>query len=364
MYCNDGEYNVIGAIWFQTPEQSVRSLLHDPPGSHKMMTLGIFSVVYFLLNCWTYGLSISAGVFIPTLLTGAAFGRFFGTVLATALPEYFGTQHGKYALLGAAAMLGGVVRMTISLTIILIEATGNLTYGFPIMVVLMVAKWVGDFFNEGLYDIHIQLAGVPLLGWEPPPLSATTYASGIMSYPVVVLSTQQKVGEVMEILKSTSHNGFPVVDNPMTSSITGKPSLGKLRGLILRSELIIMIQNKIYTELYHEWEGKLNIGIFRHAYPRYPDIDQIQDLVTPEERQYTLDLRPVMNPTPPSIVHATPLPQVFQLFRAIGLRHLIVTNDESEVVGMVTRKDLARYKVELQDGRVERTTMHITEQVE
>ena len=35
----------------------------------------------------------------------------------------------------------------------------------------------------GLYDIHIQLAGVPLLGWEPPPLSATTYASEIMSYP-------------------------------------------------------------------------------------------------------------------------------------------------------------------------------------
>ena len=31
----------------------------------------------------------------------------------------------------------------------------------------------------GLYDIHIQLAGVPLLGWEPPPLSATTYASEV-----------------------------------------------------------------------------------------------------------------------------------------------------------------------------------------
>ena len=43
--------------------------------------------------------------------------------------------------------------MTISLTIILIEATGNLTYGFPIMVVLMVAKWVGDYFNEGTYSI-------------------------------------------------------------------------------------------------------------------------------------------------------------------------------------------------------------------
>ena len=69
--------------------------------------------------------------------------------------------------------------MTISLTVILIEATGNLTYGFPIMVVLMVAKWVGDYFNEGIYDIHIQLAGVPLLSWDPPPLSATTYASEV-----------------------------------------------------------------------------------------------------------------------------------------------------------------------------------------
>ena len=160
--------------------------------------------------------------------------------------------------------------MTISLTVILIEATGNLTYGFPIMVVLMVAKWVGDYFNEGLYDIHIQLAGVPLLAWEPPPLSATTYASEVMSYPVVTLHPIQKVGAIIDCLKETTYNGFPVVDPPTMTGSTQR-TFGKLRGLILRSELIVLLQHKIFSELYTEWEGKVDMALFREAYPRFDE---------------------------------------------------------------------------------------------
>lgn len=64
---------------------------------------------------------------------------------------------GKYALLGAAAQLGGVVRMTISLTAILIEATQGISFGLPVIIVLIMAKWVGDYFNEVYTNARINV---------------------------------------------------------------------------------------------------------------------------------------------------------------------------------------------------------------
>lgn len=32
LFCDDGQYNAMSGLFFQTPEQSVRSLFHDPPG--------------------------------------------------------------------------------------------------------------------------------------------------------------------------------------------------------------------------------------------------------------------------------------------------------------------------------------------
>ncbi|XP_076640842.1 chloride channel protein 7 isoform X2 [Halictus rubicundus] len=214
MFCREGEYNAVAALWFQTPESSVRSLFHDPKGSHNEITLAIFVILYFILAVFTFGLSMSSGLFIPSLLIGSAWGRLIGSGLVKLFPNCVVLDPGKYALLGAAAQLGGVVRMTISLTAILIEATQGISFGLPVIIVLIMAKWVGDFFNEGIYEIHTQMAGVPILPWEAPPLSNNIYASEIMSHPVVTLKTVENVGHIVELLKCVTFNGFPVVDPP------------------------------------------------------------------------------------------------------------------------------------------------------
>ena len=56
---------------------------------------------------------------------------------------------GTYALIGAASFLGGVVRMTISLTAILIESTNELSLGLPIMLAILVCLLLqGNFRNS------------------------------------------------------------------------------------------------------------------------------------------------------------------------------------------------------------------------
>ena len=76
-----------------------------------------------MFTCITYGVTISSGLFVPNLLLGALWGRMIGIFLHTYLPQAEWLDVGVYALLGAAAQLSGLVRMTFSLSAILIEAT-------------------------------------------------------------------------------------------------------------------------------------------------------------------------------------------------------------------------------------------------
>ncbi|XP_019643781.1 PREDICTED: H(+)/Cl(-) exchange transporter 7-like [Branchiostoma belcheri] len=343
-FCSDGEYSTMATMMFQTPEQSVKSLFHDPPNSYNIVTLSVFCVIYFILACWTYGLSVPSGLFIPSLLCGAGWGRLFGIGVSHLLPTIAWSEPGIYALMGAAAQLGGIVRMTISLTVILMEATGNVSYGLPLMLVLLIAKWVGDIFNEGLYDIHIRLMSVPILGWEPPATSTTISARQVMSHPVTTLQQVEKVGRIVEALKEphSNHNGFPVVDVPDETDLV---TSGRFRGLILRSHLLVLIKRKMFLERSQTGAIRKNLQMkdFREAYPRFPSIHEIN--ISPEEMECSIDLRPYMNPAPYTVSEDASLHRVFRLFRALGLRHLVVVNKDNLVMGIVTRKDLARYRL-------------------
>ena len=57
---------------------------------------------------------------------------------------------GLYAVVGAASVLGGVTRMTVSLVVIMFELTGSLEFIVPTMVGVMFAKWIGDAISKSV----------------------------------------------------------------------------------------------------------------------------------------------------------------------------------------------------------------------
>ena len=88
-------------------------------------------VIYFFLSCYAAGTYISCGIVVPMLLIGGLYGRMIGRFLV----DQFGIQTDKYwawmdpgafALLGSVSFFAGVTRLTMSLTVIMVEITNDI----------------------------------------------------------------------------------------------------------------------------------------------------------------------------------------------------------------------------------------------
>jgi chloride channel 7 len=213
---------------------------------------------------------------------------------------------GTYALMGAAAVLGGMARMTISLAVILLEATGDMQYVLPLMLTLMAARFTGNVFNEGIYDIVIHLRKIPFLEEEVPGIAERyeIVAGQVMSTEVKCLRPVERAGVVYDLLRSCSHQTFPIVDTA---------SGGTLYGTACRSMLCTLLQRRAFgppvalRDYDRDGGGCENLGPRRlsplvqwetieRAYPRYPSIDDVD--MRSGDRNCWLDLRPYANTAP------------------------------------------------------------------
>ena len=50
---------------------------------------------------------------------------------------------------------------------------GDIQLTVPLMISVLSARWSANLFNEGLYDIHVELNHLPYLPYHPPPQTST-----------------------------------------------------------------------------------------------------------------------------------------------------------------------------------------------
>ncbi|CAK9074613.1 unnamed protein product [Durusdinium trenchii] len=181
-----------------------------------LMELLLAALIRLLQTILTFGVPCPAGLFVPSLFTGAAIGRFVGVIVQAANHERQifprTVEPGVYAMVGAAAVLGGVCRVTISLVAIMLELTGGMTYIVPFMIAVLIAKLVGDTLNEGIYDLYIVLKGYPFLQ-EELDVTFIERCCDIMQSGLTKLdiSLQPTVADLTWLIQNFHYSGYPVV---------------------------------------------------------------------------------------------------------------------------------------------------------
>ncbi|CAK9225413.1 unnamed protein product [Sphagnum troendelagicum] len=342
-HCPANTYNDLAGLFFNTNDDTIRNLFSKGTnGEFEFSSLVIYLVTAYSLALLTYGIAVPSGLFVPAILCGATYGRIMGMIMK----QIYGTgpmDEGVYALLGAASFLGGSMRMTVSLCIIILELTNNLSLLPLIMLVLLISKTVGDGFNDAVYHLHVKIKEIPFLEAHPLPFMSHLTARDGITRTLVWFSAIERVGTILDVLRSTKHNAFPVIDDNFDGQNDECPVFC---GLVLRSHLLVLLRKKQFTER-RERGGLKQGGSFSSTEFAKPGsgkgvkINDI-DLDIAEEEMF-LDLHPVTNTSPYTVLETMSLAKAYTLFRQLGLRHLCVmpksSSEGQPILGLLTRHD-------------------------
>jgi len=344
--CGNNTYSDMASLMFTTPSNALRLLYDRNRHVFSLGSLAVFTVVYFILSTITSGAYVASGIFIPMMLIGGALGRLAGNLVELSMTTAIDAS--IYSVVGSAAAMAGSLRMTISLVVIIVELTEGTQYLLPIILVVMVGKWTGDVFNEGIYEHLIELKRIPFLPSHPASSTRSLTVTNEMAREVVTVPTLLKVSDALRILKETRHNGFPVVLPDSRNVVCG---------IILRSQLLILLDKRVFgyeedfpskellaTELIWGDLGSPKSGNYlthkefvQNLAKKSPEMKTL--CITRDEEDCYIDLRPYMNLSVITVSKWFSFTEAFTLFRSQGLRHLVVVNAHNEVEGMLTRKD-------------------------
>ncbi|PON71264.1 Chloride channel [Parasponia andersonii] len=334
--CPPDYYNDLASLFLNTNDDAIRHLFS--PRTRKefqISSLFIFFAAVYCLGIITYGIAIPSGLFIPVILAGACYGRLVGRLFESI--SHLDT--GLFALLGAASFLGGTMRMTVSLCIILLELTNDLLLLPLVMIVLLISKTVADNFNKGVYDQILKIKGLPYMETHAEPYMRQLVASDVVSGPLVAFSSIEKVGNILHALRATGHNGFPVIDEPPFSDAP------ELCGLVLRSHILVLLKEKKFTRERVMCGGEIleTFAASNFAKAGSGKGIKLEDLdIEEEEMEMYVDLHPITNTSPYTVVESMSLAKAAILFRQLGLRHMCVvpkSQGRPPIVGILTRHD-------------------------
>eukprot|EP00667_Euglena_gracilis_P003164 EG_transcript_3172 len=312
--------------------------------SVEYIRLLIAGLLKTILMVFSIGLKLPAGLFVPSLYTGACFGRLVGVLLRDfyeAHPEWalFAECHhspaqcvvpGVYAIVGAAAVLSGVTHMTICLAVIVFEITGDLEIVMPVMLAVLTSKLVSEMIagRSPIYVQQIRLNNYPFLDPKLEVDTPATAKSLIQCQHLQVLTERgYTVADIENLLNRYEFSGFPVVNDIEHLLIIG---------YITRKNLQLALRKGLRDPSL----GPQSEVVFSDTSKRRASVGAISP--NPEDTVKVMDISDYVDPAPIQADVNTSIQRVLHLFKSLGLRCCMVSQ-AGKLQGIITRKDLLSF---------------------
>ncbi|TPX62521.1 hypothetical protein PhCBS80983_g00259 [Powellomyces hirtus] len=368
--------DLLEGLFRECEEADFHGICNRDGRGRVIASLVVALLMRIVLTMITFGIKIPAGIFIPSMVWGALFGRVLGmtvqswqehdpgnTLFYSCPPDESCVTPGVYALLGAIGALGGVTRMTLSLTVVMFELTGTLNYIVPCMVTLMTAKIVGDLFGKGGFaEMQIRMNRYPFLDPREDEVVGLT-ASEVMTPSeevVCFVVSGMTVADIEEALQQAKYKGFPVVKSMDDLTLVGyiskedlKYALDKAKQQGIRpaapvffderlssgSNLIRPQRNFSVSDPTH-MPSFVFTGPSSSALPPAPlfDKDGIASR-NPAPGGKLLQLVSFLDRAPLHVHPKVSIELVMDLFKKLGPRYIIVLH-MGKLKGILTKKDI------------------------
>ncbi|KAJ0335302.1 hypothetical protein COL922a_009428 [Colletotrichum nupharicola] len=281
-----------------------------PDRTGYILSLASGTLAKLALTTITSGCKVPSGIIIPALNAGALFGRLVGQFVG-------GISPGIFAMVGAAAFLAGVCRMTVSLAVIMFELTGEVTFIPASMCAILTAKWVADAISaESVYELSQHLLGHPFLEAE----------------------------QAHEVVKHREATGRELIPSPETMEeitlCTGREY--RVRQDVLTDKLQkLLARGLMDAGLVLVNEAGLLFGYLPQA--------ELEAVLQVRGEAEEIDLRSgimvdLVDRTPLTVSAEAPMEHVLEMFGKLGLSYLVILEPETaNVVGFVLKKRLLGY---------------------
>lgn len=294
------------------------------PRFRTILSLLYATAARMFLTIITYGCKVPAGIFVPSMVAGATFGRAIG-LLVQLLHETFPDLSifstcpnddpcvipGTYAFIGAGAALSGITHLTVTVAIIMFELTGALKYIIPTMISIAITKAINDKWGQGgIADQMIIFNGLPHIDPKDEFIFDTSVEEAMCS--VTTAFTADVVYSILDIhrvVEETIFRGFPVVSSEKNPEIVGYVARSDLKDAFDRAD-----QQQLCKF----------------------DISGLVD-------DNVLNLCLILNQSPVVVGIETRLEYLMDIFLRIGPSYILVQND-GVLAGTITRKDILRYE--------------------